>query len=507
MAIVAATEPVFVAGDLDSLRQRLLEGWPRLVSGVSVAPNESTLSILDRFARAIWTDPSLDRVWLAFVVVAGAFPGPDEVQRFRRRLRGGNAGDAFLAVLDCTLAGACREGGIGRKIRIVSDRPIVDVDFSATHGHNTGIQRVVRETLTRWATKRVFELAVWTEHGTVVRGVSQKERDLVLKWTSDMRPIRPGLRALHDDETLVPWKTTVVFPEVCNVRSTDALRGLARYSGNHVVAIGYDAIPIVSANLVTREDSNKYAQYLSVVKYMDKVLAISDSAAEEFHGFADAVRMQGIAGPEVESIPLPVDTVTAKAGVSAPVSKIPVVLSVGTREFRKNQTSILVAAELLWREGLNFELVFVGGDAVELSGDFQEVLGLVKKNKRAVNIMLNVSDETLLEAYHRARFSVFVSLHEGYGLPVGESLAHETPVLASNYGSVGDIAREGGCVLVDPRDDDAIRDGMRQLLTDDGLIASLKKEILARPARSWDTYADELWHASVHAEADAGVVE
>lgn len=505
MAIDAATEPVFMPGDLASLRQRLLEGWPRLVSDEPFAPGASTSAILDRFARALWSDPSMDRVWLAFVVVAGAFPSADEVQRFRRRLRGGTAGDAFLAVLDCALAGACREGGVKRKIRIVSDRPIVDVDFSATHGHNTGIQRVVRETLTRWANKRLFELAVWTEYGTVMRGVTKKERNLVLKWTSAMRPIRSGLRELHDDETLVPWKTTVIFPEVCNVRSTDELRGLARYSGNNVVAIGYDAIPIVSANLVTREDSNKYAQYLSVVKYMNKVLAISDSAAEEFHGFADAVRMQGIAGPQVLSIPLPVDTVTAKASISASASSAPVVLSVGTREFRKNQTSILVAAELLWREGLNFELVFVGGDAVELSGDFQEVLGLIKKKKRAVTIMLNVSDETLLEVYDRARFSVFVSLHEGYGLPVGESLAHETPVLASNYGSVGDIAREGGCILVDPRDDDAIRDAMRLLLTDDALVDSLKKEILTRPTRSWDNYADELWHASV--SVGAGVLE
>ncbi|WP_146069877.1 glycosyltransferase [Cryobacterium sp. M15] len=505
MAIDAATEPMFMPGDLDALRARLLEGWPRLVAGESFATGESTSFILDRLARALWDDPSLDRVWLAFVIVAGAFPSAEEVQRFRRRLLGGNAGDAFLVVLDCTLAGACREGGVKRKIRIVSDRPVVDVDFSATHGHNTGIQRVVRETLTRWASKRVFELAVWTEYGTVMRGVTKKERNLVLKWTSTMRTIRPGLRALHDDETIVPWKTTVVFPEVCNIRSTEALRGLARYSGNKVVAIGYDAIPIVSAGLVTREDSNKYAQYLSVVKYMSKVLAISDSAAEEFNGFADAVRMQGIAGPQVLSIPLPVDTVTAKAGSSASTSAWPVVLSVGTREFRKNQTSILVAAELLWREGLNFELVFVGGDAVELSGDFQEVLGLVKKNKRAVTIMLNVSDETLLEVYERARFSVFVSLHEGYGLPVGESLAHGTPVLASNYGSVGDIARQGGCVLVDPRDDDSIREAMRLLLTDDALVDSLKKEILARPTRSWDNYADELWHASLSTEV--GVVE
>jgi glycosyltransferase involved in cell wall biosynthesis len=92
---------------------------------------------------------------------------------------------------------------------------------------------------------------------------------------------------------------------------------------------------------------------------------------------------------------------------------------------------------------------------------------------------------------------VFPSLHEGFGLPVAESLALAVPVVTSNYGSTAEIAREGGCLLVDPRNDDAIAAAMRKLLTDDHLHARLLAECLARTPRSWADYADELWTRAV----------
>ena len=78
-----------------------------------------------------------------------------------------------------------------------------------------------------------------------------------------------------------------------------------------------------------------------------------------------------------------------------------------------------------------------------------------------------VGDDDLWNAYERAAFMIFPSLHEGYGLPIAEALAHGTPVITSDFGSTAEIARDGGCLLVDPRDDeqivDAMRDGRREL--------------------------------------------
>ena len=93
-----------------------------------------------------------------------------------------------------------------------------------------------------------------------------------------------------------------------------------------------------------------------------------------------------------------------------------------------------------------------------------------------------------------ARFTVFPSINEGYGLPVAESLACGTPVVTSDYGTMKEIADAGGgALLVDPRDDHSIADGMRRLLTDDTLLAELTAQATSRTPRTWDQYAEETW--------------
>jgi glycosyltransferase involved in cell wall biosynthesis len=76
---------------------------------------------------------------------------------------------------------------------------------------------------------------------------------------------------------------------------------------------------------------------------------------------------------------------------------------------------------------------------------------------------------------------------------VAESLALGVPVVTSDFGSLDEIARVGGCLQVDPRDDTAIVDAMRRLLTDDALHASLVEDIARQRPKTWRTYADEIW--------------
>jgi glycosyltransferase involved in cell wall biosynthesis len=112
-------------------------------------------------------------------------------------------------------------------------------------------------------------------------------------------------------------------------------------------------------------------------------------------------------------------------------------------------------------------------------------------------VLRGIDDATLLRAYGNADFTVFPSLHEGFGLPVAESLALGVPVVTSNYGSTAEIAAGGGCLLVDPRDDDDLTDAMRRLLTDPALVEELRGQIARRPRRTWDDFAAELWNELV----------
>src|SRR5690606_21981332 len=141
---------------------------------------------------------------------------------------------------------------------------------------------------------------------------------------------------------------------------------------------------------------------------------------------------------------------------------------VGSHEPRKNHDAVLHAAEVLWREGQRFALAFVGGNAWG-SEQFLGAVEDLRANGRPIAVVTGASDDVLWWGYRMARFTVFPSLGEGFGLPVAESLAAGTPAVTSGFGSMAEIAEDGGCLLIDPRNDASLAQGMRTLLTDDSL--------------------------------------
>jgi glycosyltransferase involved in cell wall biosynthesis len=169
---------------------------------------------------------------------------------------------------------------------------------------------------------------------------------------------------------------------------------------------------------------------------------------------------------------------------------------VGSIDRRKNQIMVLEAAERLWREGHMFSLHFLGSGGLP-PGDFTEWLEQLVASGRPITVASEVSDDDLTRAVGAARFTAFLSLHEGFGLPVAESLALGVPVLASNIGSVRSLADGHGGLVVDPNDADAVTTQMRRLLTDDALIDELRTLARAQPSRSWADYAADLWRLVV----------
>ena len=134
------------------------------------------------------------------------------------------------------------------------------------------------------------------------------------------------------------------------------------------------------------------------------------------------------------------------------------VLCVGSHEPRKNHLAVLHAAELLWREGFAFSLVFIGGNAWRDDRFLEHVERLQDAGRPMVSVRA-LPDDLLWAAYDLAHCLVFPSLNEGFGLPIAESLASGTPVVTSEFGSMREIAGHGGGLLVDPRDDHAIAAG------------------------------------------------
>jgi glycosyltransferase involved in cell wall biosynthesis len=159
---------------------------------------------------------------------------------------------------------------------------------------------------------------------------------------------------------------------------------------------------------------------------------------------------------------------------------------------RKNHLTLLRAAEKLWRDGIRFDLHLIGRNVGAPFNRIVREIWKLRMRGRSLRWLRHVNDHTLLRAYQHCRFTVYPSLMEGFGLPIAESLAHGKPCICGGNGALGEIARGGGCLIVDQTSKDALATGIKKLLTDDETYARLSAEARTRRFRTWADYIDKL---------------
>ncbi len=449
-------------------------------------PEELRLALVDVLDP---TDPG--QAWLAISVLSGRLPEESTVLEAAR----GSEFDAGASLTEAAIRHTTARSA-SWSVRVVTGSTLVDVAHTASTTLTTGIQRVARETTRRWLRDHVCTPVSWTHDLEAMRELTAVELDRI-------RSARAAREDRESEQTtvVVPWRSGYLLPELAAEPSRAArLRALARFSENRTGVIGFDCVPITSAETTQLGFSGVFAGNLAAVRSFDNVATISEAARIEYAGWRAMLPAIGISGPHVRSVPLPVEVPpTTEADLVAARAKflvagLPLVLVVGSHEPRKNYLAVLHAAELLWREGLEFSLSFVGGNSWD-SETFHTRLADAQRAGRPVDTKSKLPDSLLWAAYRLARFTVFPSLNEGFGLPVAESVAVGTPAITSRFGSMREIAEGGGALMIDPHDDSAIAGAMRTLLLDDAVHAELREQAAARPARTWDEYATEAWDA------------
>lgn len=101
-----------------------------------------------------------------------------------------------------------------------------------------------------------------------------------------------------------------------------------------------------------------------------------------------------------------------------------------------------------------------------------ELVQVLQENFISYQHKSNLSELELFNEYKNCDIVSFVSLLEGFGLPILEAQATGRPVITSNCSSMPEVAGEGAC-FVDPANVESIRQGILKVIQDTSFRASI----------------------------------
>jgi glycosyltransferase involved in cell wall biosynthesis len=177
-------------------------------------------------------------------------------------------------------------------------------------------------------------------------------------------------------------------------------------------------------------------------------------------------------------------------------------IHVGTLQPRKNLSTLLNAFAVVAQQRAELHLALVGkkGWLYEPLYAQAQRLGLQQR----VHFIGYVPREDLPALLTAARVFLLPSLYEGFGLPVLEAMACETPVICSNVSSLPEVAGDAA-ILLDPRDTSAWAEALERLLGDESLRATLAERGLRQVTRfCWEQCAQQTLAVLEASTADAG---
>ncbi|MBO4402823.1 MAG: glycosyltransferase family 4 protein, partial [Bacteroidales bacterium] len=236
-----------------------------------------------------------------------------------------------------------------------------------------------------------------------------------------------------------------------------------------------------------------YQKYFpQYAQHSDALITVSEfckrDIAETYHLPEDKIRVAGNAAAE-DFFPL---SESEKREVREKwTGGKPYFVFVGTINKRKNIISQLKAYNVFRERGNEAAFVFVGSKK-HWDAEMEHCLNSLPYSS---DIMFTnyISTTDLNRILASACALMYVSSFEGFGVPILEAFAAETPVITASVTAMPEVAGDAA-LLVHPDDVPGISAAMQRVFTDMELRGRLvEKGRLRQRSFSWDSTADILW--------------
>ena len=262
------------------------------------------------------------------------------------------------------------------------------------------------------------------------------------------------------------------FKDVDLIHSTDQFIPIAN---KPLLATVMDVIPLSHPQFL--KSQSRYLKsfiWKKLAQRADRIITISEFSKTEI------TKYLGFPDNQIEVIPLGVDEryyqklseIDKQAALNDLGINSPFFLFIGSIQPRKNLVRLLEAHAKLPRSlAKEYPLILAGKLAWD---DGQTIAAIEQAVSEGRAKWLNyISEKQKLCLLQSATALAFVSLYEGFGLPITEAFASELPVITSDRSSIPEVAGNAA-ILVDPLDTKAMGDALLSLIEDSALTNHLK---------------------------------
>lgn len=164
---------------------------------------------------------------------------------------------------------------------------------------------------------------------------------------------------------------------------------------------------------------------------------------------------------------------------------------IGSMHPRKNIARLITAFDIFKKKTNASIKLLLGGRLAWQTGEIKAALENAA-HKADIHLIGFVKTEELPKIVGSAKALTYVSLFEGFGLPILEAMQCDVPVLTSNTSSMPEVAGDAA-ILVDPTSEASIAQGLQDILDPTIQKKLIEKGKVQRTKFNWDQTAEHVY--------------